>query len=126
MSKHAVLPILIALAAAACVTTTSQTPPTPKPAWTSIYTVPLDYMVSCLSQPAGDGFVVGQTPSPQPGVTAISYVPRSAPQAESRYLVSRVPDGTLQVSWQRLGSVGGLDWLDVQARERANRCGGTA
>ena len=124
MSQHAVLPVLIALAAAACATTPSQTPPTPKPAWTSIYTVPLDVMVSCLSQPAGAGFVVAQTPSPQPGVTAISFVPQSAPQAESRYLVSRVPDGTLQVSWQRLGSVGGLDWLDVQARERANRCGG--
>ena len=25
---------------------------------------------------------------------------------------------------ERVGTVGGLDWLDVQARQRANRCGG--
>lgn len=124
MSKHAVMLVVVAIAAAACTSTSPDKPP--KPAWTNIYTVPLDAMVACLSQPAGEGFVVSQTPSLQPGVVTINYVPRSAPQAESRYLVSRVPDGTIQVSWQRLGSVGGLDWLDVQARERANRCGGTA
>lgn len=124
MSKHAVMLVGVAIAVAACTSTSPAKPP--KPAWTNIYTVPLDAMVACLSQPAGEGFVVSQTPSLQPGVVTINYVPRSAPQAESHYLVSRVPDGTIQVSWQRLGNVGGLDWLDVQARERANRCGGTA
>ena len=59
-----------------------------------------------------------------PGTTTVLYVPQSAPQAESRYVVKRVPDGTIQVDWIRIGTVGGLDWLDVQARQRANRCGG--
>ena len=73
---------------------------------------------------AGSGFVVNIEPSSAPGTTTVLYVPQSAPQAESRYVVKRVPDGTIQVDWIRVGTVGGLDWLDVQARQRATRCGG--
>lgn len=121
--KHLVIATLSALAAAAC-TTTSDTAKAPKPAWSSIYTVPLDSMVMCLSQPAGEGFVVNLQPGSQPGQASVLFVPRNAPQAESRYNVRNLPDGTIQVDWVRIGSVGGLDWLDTQARQRANRCGG--
>jgi len=103
MSKYVVFPALLSLAAAACSSVDKLgsepiTPPKPVPSWSSVYTVPYDAMVACLSAPAA--------------------------RAESRYVVKRVPDGTIQVDWIRVGTVGGLDWLDVQARQRANRCGG--
>ena len=129
MFKHVMVPALLSLAAAACSTVDKLgsepiKPPKPVPAWSSVYTVPYDSMVTCLAAPAGGGFVVNIEPSSAPGTTTVLYVPQSAPQAESRYVVKRVPDGTIQVDWIRIGTVGGLDWLDVQARERANRCGG--
>jgi hypothetical protein len=123
------IPAALSLAAAACSTVDKLgsepiAPPKPVPAWSSVYTVPYDSMVTCLAAPAGSGFVVNIEPSSAPGTTTVLYVPQSAPQAESRYVVKRVPDGTIQVDWIRIGTVGGLDWLDVQARQRANRCGG--
>lgn len=129
MFKHLMVATLISLAAAACsdvdkMANQPLTPPKPVPAWSSVYTVPYDAMVTCLAAPAASGFVVNIEPSSVPGTTSILYVPQSAPQAESRYVVRRVPDGTIQVDWIRIGTVGGLDWLDVQARQRANRCGG--
>ena len=129
MFKHVMVPALLSLAAAACSTVDKLgsepiKPPKPVPAWSSVYTVPYDAMVACLAAPAGSGFVVNIEPSSAPGTTTVLYVPQSAPQAESRYVVKRVPDGTIQVDWIRVGTVGGLDWLDVQARQRANRCGG--
>lgn len=129
MFKHVMVPALLSLAAAACSTVDKLgsepiKPPKPVPAWSSVYTVPYDSMVTCLAAPAASGFVVNIEPSSAPGTTTVLYVPQSAPQAESRYVVKRVPDGTIQVDWIRIGTVGGLDWLDVQARERANRCGG--
>jgi hypothetical protein len=129
MLKHVMVPALLSLAAAACSTVDQLgsepiKPPKPVPAWSSVYTVPYDAMVACLAAPAASGFVVNIEPSSAPGTTTVLYVPQSAPQAESRYVVKRVPDGTIQVDWIRVGTVGGLDWLDVQARQRANRCGG--
>jgi len=129
MFKHVMVPALLSLAAAACSTVDKLgsepiKPPKPVPAWSSVYTVPYDAMVTCLAAPAASGFVVNIEPSSAPGTTTVLYVPQSAPQAESRYVVKRVPDGTIQVDWIRVGTVGGLDWLDVQARQRANRCGG--
>jgi hypothetical protein len=129
MFKHLMVATLVSLAAAACsdvdkMANQPLTPAKPVPAWSSVYTVPYDSMVTCLAAPAASGFVVNIEPSSAPGTTSILYVPQSAPQAESRYVVRRVPDGTIQVDWLRVGSVGGLDWLDVQARQRANRCGG--
>lgn len=129
MFKHVMVPALLSLAAAACSTVDKLgsepiKPPKPVPAWSSVYTVPYDSMVTCLAAPAASGFVVNIEPSSAPGTTTVLYVPQSAPQAESRYVVKRVPDGTIQVDWIRIGTVGGLDWLDVQARQRANRCGG--
>ncbi len=131
MLKKLMVPTLISLAAAACSTVDKMgaepiTPPKPVPAWSNVYTVPYDAMVTCLAAPAASGFVVNIEPSSAPGTTTVLYVPQSAPQAESRYVVKRVPDGTIQVDWIRVGTVGGLDWLDVQARQRANRCGGVS
>lgn len=129
MLRHVMIPALLSLAAAACsdvnkLANQPLTPAKPVPAWSSVYTVPYDSMVTCLAAPAGSGFVVNIEPGSAPGTTTVLYVPQSAPQAESRYVVKRVPDGTIQVDWIRVGTVGGLDWLDVQARQRANRCGG--
>jgi hypothetical protein len=129
MFKHVMVPAVLSLAAAGCSTVDKLgsepiAPPKPVPAWSSVYTVPYDAMVTCLAAPAASGFVVNIEPSSAPGTTTVLYVPQSAPQAESRYVVKRVPDGTIQVDWIRIGMVGGLDWLDVQARQRANRCGG--
>ncbi len=127
MFKHVMVPALISLAAAACSTVdkmANEPVKPPPPAWSSIYTVPFDSMVNCLAAPVGSGFVVNIEPTSAPGTTTVSYVPQSAPQAQSRYVVKRVPDGTIQVDWLRVGTVGGMDWLDVQARQRANRCGG--
>jgi hypothetical protein len=129
MLKHVMVPAVLSLAAAGCSTVDKLgsepiAPPKPVPAWSSVYTVPYDAMVTCLAAPAASGFVVNIEPSSAPGTTTVLYVPQSAPQAESRYVVKRVPDGTIQVDWIRIGTVGGLDWLDVQARQRANRCGG--
>lgn len=122
MLKQVTTTILTALAAAACTTTSDSKPSAP--AWSAFYPVPPETLVGCLAAPAGDGFVVNVQPSTPPGKTRVLFVPRSAPQAESSYSVYRRPDGLTQVDWQRLGNIGGLDWLDVQARERANRCGG--
>lgn len=129
MVRHVMVPALLSLAAAACSSVDKfgsepMTPPKPVPAWSSVYTISHDAMVTCLAAPAGSGFIVNIEPPSTPGTTTILYVPQSAPQAESRYVVKRVPDGTIQVDWIRVGTVGGLDWLDVQARQRANRCGG--
>ena len=129
MFKHLMVATLLSLAAAACsdvdkMANQPLTPPKPVPAWSSVYTVPYDSMVTCLAAPAASGFVVNIEPGSAPGTTTVSYVHQSAPQAGSRYVVKRVPDGTIQVDWIRVGTVGGLDWLDVQARQRANRCGG--
>jgi len=129
MLKNVMVPALLSLAAAACsdvdrMASQPLTPAKPVPSWSSVYTVPYDSMVTCLAEPAASGFVVNIEPSSAPGTTTVLYVPQSAPQAESRYVVKRVPDGTIQVDWLRIGTVGGLDWLDVQARQRANRCGG--
>ncbi len=131
MFKYVLVPALLSLAAAACSTVDKMAsepikPAKPVPAWSSVYTVPYDAMVTCLAAPVASGFVVNIEPSSAPGTTSILYVPQSAPQAESRYVVKQVPDGTIQVDWIRVGSVGGLDWLDVQARQRANRCGGVS
>jgi len=123
MHKSVMIPVAIALAVAACTTTSDGTPAAP--AWSAFYATPPDAMVACLAAPAGDAFVVNVQPQTPPGKTRVLFVPRSAPQAESGFSVFRRPDGLTQVDWQRLGNVGGLDWLDVQARQRANRCGET-
>ena len=51
----------------------------------------------------------------------ISFTPAKTPQADSAYTLRRTANGT-QVIWRRPGNVGGLDWLDNEARSRADRC----
>ena len=63
MFKQVMVPALLSLAAAACSTVDKLgsepiKPPKPVPAWSSVYTVPYDAMVTCLAAPAASGFVV--------------------------------------------------------------------
>ncbi len=126
MQKTVFVSLVTVLAAAAACTTTSETTKPKTPAWSAFYATPFDAMTMCLAAPAGDGFVVDLQPSNLPGQARVLFVPKSAAMAESSYQITRRADGTTQVDWQRLGNVGGLDWLDVQARQRADRCGGVA
>ena len=60
MFKHVMVPALISLAAAACSTVDKManepiTPAKPTPAWSSVYTVPFDSMVNCITTRAMPG-----------------------------------------------------------------------
>jgi hypothetical protein len=81
-------------------------------------------MVKCLSAKPSGAFVVSSEFF-QEGVTRVSFTPAKTPQVDSAYTLRRTPNGT-QVIWRRPGDVGGLDWLDTEARSRADRCAATA
>jgi hypothetical protein len=121
MTRNVVVSILVALGVSACASPASKPKP---PIWTADYGVPFDIMAGCLAAQPGDAFTASSQISTKAGTATVSFLPRNAPQAESAYTVRRTGSGTSQVSWQRLGNVGGLDWLDIEARNRANRCGG--
>jgi hypothetical protein len=108
MVKVILASVSIALGAAAC----SGTAPPP---------LPFDAMVSCLSAKPAGAFLVSAPDLPQDGVAVISFTPANA-QAGSTYTVRKTGSGS-QVIWRRPGNVGGLDWLDGEARTRADRCG---
>ena len=103
MVKVVLVSVSIALGAAACASTA---PPPLPPVWSANYDVPFDAMVGCL---------------PQDGVAVISFTPSNS-QAGSTYTIRKAGSGSL-VIWRRPGNVGGLDWLDGEARTRADRCG---
>lgn len=108
----------IALGAAAC---TSTAPPPLPPVWSANYAVPFDAMVSCLSAKPTGAFAVSAPDLPQDGVAVIAFTPANTPQAGSAYTI-RQTGSSSQVIWRRPGNVGGLDWLDGEARSRADRC----
>jgi hypothetical protein len=54
----------------------------------------------------------------------IVFIPANTPQARSEYVVLRMVGNVSQVSWKRFGSIRGLDWLDGEARKRADACAG--
>jgi hypothetical protein len=110
--------VLIALGAAACA---SSGPPPLPPVWSVGYAVPFDAMVSCLAAKPAGAFLVSAPDLPQDGVAVISFTPANT-QAGSTYTVRQTSGGS-QVIWRRPGNVGGLDWLDGEARARADRCG---
>jgi hypothetical protein len=119
MISTALPPLCIVLAIAAC--SGSAAPPPLPPVWSATYDVPFDAMANCLSaKPSGD-FTVSKPEFFQDGVSRIAYRPAKTPQAESAYTLRRTASGT-QVIWRRPGAVGGLDWLDTEARSRADRC----
>lgn len=110
--------VSMALGAAAC---SSATPPPLPPVWSASYEVPFDAMVACLSAKPAGAFTVSPPEFFQDGVMTISFTPANTPQAGSSYTVRRAGNGA-QVNWRRPGNVGGLDWLDDEARTRADRC----
>ena len=122
MVKKVFVSAAIALAAAACQTQQNQPQPD---VWSANYNVPFDVMVACLAAPPTGAFQVYAPAYPEAGMARIVFIPANTPQAQSAYVVLRMVGNVSQVSWKRLGNVtGGLDWLDGEARKRADACGG--
>lgn len=121
MLKVVVGSVSLALAVGACTNPQDQ----PKPdIWTVNYDVPFDAMVACLAAKPAGAFTTYAPAYTQDGVARIVFIPSNTPQAQSAYVVTRMVGNVSQVSWRRFGSVSqGLDWLDADARTRANRCG---
>ena len=53
----------------------------------------------------------------------IAFTPANTPGRVDLYVVRQMAGSGSQVIWRRPGNVGGLDWLDGEARSRADRCG---
>ena len=109
----------LALALAAC--GDSGSPPPLPPVWSANYDVPFDTMANCLSAKPAGAFAASKPEFFQEGVTRIAFTPAKTPQVDSAYTLRRTGSGT-QVIWRRPGNVGGMDWLDNEARSRADRC----
>jgi hypothetical protein len=110
----------LAFGLAACSGSSSAPPPLP-PVWSATYDVPFDAMVSCLSAKPSGAFAVSRPEYFQEGVTQIGFTPTKTPQAASTYTVRRAANSTT-VIWRRPGNVGEMDWLDNEARSRADHC----
>ena len=124
MVKKVFLSVAIALAAAACQTQQNQPQPD---VWSANYNVPFDVMVACLAAPPTGAFQVYAPAYPEAGLgrPGSCSIPANTPQARSEYIVTQMVGNNSMVSWKRLGSVtGGLDWLDGEARKRADACAG--
>jgi hypothetical protein len=114
--------VVLALGAAGC-----SSPPRPgPPVWSANYAVPFDTMVNCLMSSPLDAFTVGAPTPGFGGVVRLSFIPGNTPQANSYYMIYRLPENGTQVNWHRADDVMGLDWIDGVARKRANGCGGVA
>lgn len=95
----------------------------PRPdVWTVNYNVGFDSMVACLAAPAPAGYQVYAPGYPEAGMARIVFMPANTPQARSEYVVLKMVGNVSQVSWRRFGQVGGYDWLDNEARRRADNC----
>jgi len=123
MVKVAPVSALIAVSVAACATNPAQPPPA---VWTSNYAVPFDVMVNCLATAPAGAFSVSAPVYAQDGSATIYVAPVNAPPPRSQYIVRRMAGNASQVSWQRPANVGGFDWVDGDARTRAERCGGNS
>ena len=119
MVKVVLASVSIMLGAAAC---SSSAPPPLPPVWSANYAVPFDAMVGCLAAKPAGAFVVSAPDLPQDGVAVIAFTPSNTRRPGSTYTVRQSGSGS-QVIWRRPGNVGGLDWLDGEARSRADRCG---
>jgi hypothetical protein len=122
MVKKVFVSAAILLAAAACQTQQKQQQPD---VWSANYNVPFDVMVACLAAPPTGAFQVYAPAYPEAGMARIVFIPANTPQARSEYVVLQMVGNNSMVSWKRFGNVtGGLDWLDGEARKRANACAG--
>ncbi len=120
MVKRFFVAAVIASVAGACQTPQNQPPPA---VWTTNYNVAFDVMVACLAAPPAGAFTAYAPAYPSAGVATIDFIPNTVPQARSRYVVTQMVGNVSQVSWRRFSATGGLDWLDGEARTRAERCG---
>jgi len=122
MVKKVFVSVAIALAAAACQTQQNQPQPD---VWSTNYNVSFDVMVACLAAPPPPAFQVYAPAYPEAGMARIVFIPANTPQARSEYVVLQLVGNNSMVSWKRFGNTtGGLDWLDGEARKRANACAG--
>lgn len=112
----------LALVSAGC--STNQNQPTPD-VWAANYNVGFDSMVACLAAPPTGAFQVYPPAFPEAGRARIAFIPANTPQANSAYVVTRMVGNNSLVGWQRYGQVRGLDWLDGEARNRADACAAT-
>ena len=93
--------------------------------WNANYNVGFDSMVACLAAPPAGAFQVYPPAFPEAGMARIAFIPANTPQANSAYVVTRMVGNNSLVSWQRFGQIRGLDWLDGEARQRADACANT-
>ena len=123
MVKKVFVSAAIALAAAACQTQQNQPQPD---VWSANYNVSFDVMVACLAAPPPPAFQVYAPAYPEAGMARIVFIPAGMPQAQSAYVVLQMVGNNSMVSWKRFGNTtgSGLDWLDGEARKRANACAG--
>ncbi len=119
MAKRLLVSTAIVLAAAACQTQQNQPQPD---VWTTNYNVGFDSMVACLAAPPTGAYQVYAPAYPEAGMARIVFIPANTPQARSEYVVVRMVGNVSQVGWKRFGSIRGLDWLDGEARKRADAC----
>jgi hypothetical protein len=120
MTKVVWAGVALALGVAGC----SSPPPPVPPVWSTNYAVPFDTMVNCMISTPSGAFSVGAPTTGFGGVITIIYVPTNVPQANSYFRLYHVPENGTQVSWFRANDVMGIDWIDGEARTRANACGG--
>jgi hypothetical protein len=119
MTKIGVISAAVVLVVAAC----SVAPPQPKPpVWSANYVLPYDFMANCLANRPPAGYTASLPAFNGDGRAVISVVPVNAPPISAHYVVSRVSGYSTQVDWRRPDHIGGLDWLDNEARQKANSC----
>ena len=119
MLKGTLAAAALAVGVAACANPQDQ----PKPdVWTVNYNVGFDSMVACLAAPPTAGYQVYAPGYPEAGMARIVFIPANTPQARSEYIVTQMVGNVSQVSWRRFGQTGGYDWLDNEARRRADNC----
>ena len=122
--KKVLVSAAIVLAAAACQDQGDKQ--AQRDVWVTNYNVPFDVMVACLAAPPqSSGFQVYAPAYPEAGMARIVFIPANTPQARSAYVVLQMVGNVSQVSWKRFGNItGGYDWIDNEARKRADACGG--
>ena len=120
MMRKVLVSAAIALAVAGC--QDQQDKQAQRDIWVTNYNVPFDVMVACLAAPPQGAFQVYAPAYPEAGMARIVFIPANTPQARSEYVVLRMVGNVSQVGWKRFGNVGGLDWLDGEARKRADAC----
>src|SRR5262245_62010247 len=122
MAKYVLATVSMALVVTACAQPRPPEPPR-LPVWSAQYAVPVEVMTTCLSTSPAGAATASAPVYGLGGVPTIAFVPANMPQLPSEFVVLRIPNNGTQVNWRRPDNVGGLDWLDAEARARANRCG---